>query len=59
MNYELARKNMVENQIRANKVTDTKIIDAFSNVEREIFVPEAYREISYNDEDIPLSRNDL
>ena len=57
MNYELARKNMVENQIRANKVTDTKIIDAFSNVEREIFVPEPYREISYNDEDILLSRN--
>ena len=57
MNYELARKNMVENQIRANKVTDTKIIDAFSNVEREIFVPESYREISYNDEDIRLSRN--
>ena len=57
MNYELARKNMVENQIRANKVTDTKIIDAFSNVEREIFVPESYREISYNDEDIRLTRN--
>ena len=57
MNYELARKNMVENQIRANKVTDTKIIDAFSNVEREKFVPEQYREISYNDEDILLSRN--
>ena len=57
MNYELARKNMVENQIRANKVTDTKIIDAFNNVEREVFVPESYREISYNDEDIRLSRN--
>ena len=57
MNYKLARKNMVENQIRANKVMDTKIIDAFSNVEREIFVPESYREISYNDEDIRLSRN--
>ena len=57
MNYKLARKNMVENQIRANKVTDIKIIDAFSNVEREIFVPEPYREISYNDEDILLSRN--
>ena len=57
MNYKLARKNMVENQIRANKVTDTKIIDAFSNVEREKFVPEPKREISYNDEDILLSRN--
>ena len=57
MNYELTRKNMVENQIRANKVTDIKIIDAFSNVQREIFVPESYKEISYNDEDIILSRN--
>ena len=57
MNYKLARKNMVENQIRANKVTDIKIIDAFSNVQREIFVPESHKEISYNDEDVILSRN--
>ena len=57
MNYDLARKNMVENQIRANKVTNLKVIDAFSNVKREIFVPDKLKEISYNDEDIALSKN--
>ena len=57
MNYELARKNMVENQIRANKVTDLNVIAAFSNVKREIFVPDKLKEISYNDEDIALSKN--
>ena len=37
MDFELARKKMVDNQIRANKVTDLKIIDAFKYVQREIY----------------------
>ena len=57
MDFELARKKMVDNQIRANKVTDLSIIDAFKYVQREKFVPNSLREISYIDEDIQLSRN--
>ena len=57
MDFELARKKMVDNQIRANKVTDLKIIDAFKYVQREKFVPNALKEISYIDEDIQLPRN--
>ena len=57
MDFELARKKMVDNQIRANKVTDLNIIDAFKYVQREKFVPNSLREISYIDEDIQLSRN--
>ena len=57
MDFKIARKNMVENQIRANKVTSFNIIKAFLDVPREKFVPDALQEISYVDEDIQLSRN--
>ena len=57
MDFKLARKNMVENQIRANKVTSLNVINAFLDVPREKFVPDALQEISYVDEDIQLSRN--
>ena len=46
MDYKLARMNMVENQIRANRVTDVKIIEAFKEVPRENFVPSSLKEIS-------------
>ena len=57
MDFKIARKNMVENQIRANKVTSLNVINAFLNVPREKFIPEALQDISYVDEDIQLSRN--
>ena len=57
MDFKIARKNMVENQIRANKVTSLNVIKAFLDVPREKFVPDALQEISYVDEDIQLSRN--
>ena len=57
MNFKIARKNMVENQIRVNKVTSLNVINAFLDVPREKFVPDALQEISYVDEDIQLSRN--
>ena len=57
MDFKIARKKMVENQIRANKVTSLNVINAFLDVPREKFVPDALQEISYVDEDIQLSRN--
>jgi protein-L-isoaspartate(D-aspartate) O-methyltransferase len=52
--YALARLNMVESQIRTNKVTDPQLIDAFDTVPREIFVPKAMRGIAYVDEAIQV-----
>ena len=52
--YRAARLNMVESQIRTNKVTDEAILDAFLDVPRERFVPAHLAGIAYNDEDIPL-----
>lgn len=54
MEFEKARFNMVENQIRANRVTDPVVLGAMSTLPRELFVPKALRGIAYVDEDLPL-----
>jgi protein-L-isoaspartate(D-aspartate) O-methyltransferase len=52
--FAAARSNMVEGQIRPNKVTDPAIVAAFMAIPREQFVPKAARGIAYVDEDIPV-----
>lgn len=54
MNYAAARQNMIEGQIRPNRVTDEELLKALSSVPRELFVPEALRSLAYCDEDIPI-----
>src|SRR5579875_3133447 len=52
--YETARLNMIEHQLRPNKVTDERVLAAFNGIRRELFVPEKLRGIAYIDEDLPL-----
>ncbi len=52
--YTAARVNMVESQIRPNRVTDIRILTAMIELPRERFVPDRLRGIAYVDEDIPL-----
>jgi protein-L-isoaspartate(D-aspartate) O-methyltransferase len=52
--FEKARKNMVENQLRPNKVTDTAVLEAMSRIPREQFVPRHLQSAAYVDEDVPL-----
>jgi protein-L-isoaspartate(D-aspartate) O-methyltransferase len=52
--YSAARHNMIENQIRANKVTDDRILEAFDQVPRERFVPRGLEGVAYADEDLHL-----
>ena len=54
MDYQIARHNMVENQVRTNKVTDPLVIAAMEEVPRELFLPEAKRGVAYVDEDIAV-----
>ncbi len=54
MNFAAARANMVESQLRPNKVTDDALLEAFANVPRELFVPPPLRNVAYVDEDVPL-----
>ncbi len=54
IDYRAARLNMVEGQLRTNKVTDAALLAAFLAVPRERFVPPALRGAAYVDEDLPL-----
>ena len=53
-NFAIARQNMVDNQIRANKVTDPALIEAFLSIPREDFVPAGKETVAYVDEDLSL-----
>ncbi len=54
MDYAAARRNMVESQLRTNKVSDHRVLEGFSNVPREVFVADVARGVAYLDEDIAL-----
>jgi protein-L-isoaspartate(D-aspartate) O-methyltransferase len=52
--YTAARNNMVDGQVRPNKVTDPRVLDAMRTLPRERFVPAALSGLAYVDEDLPL-----
>jgi protein-L-isoaspartate(D-aspartate) O-methyltransferase len=52
MSFALARENMVESQLRPNRVTDKLLLQRFLNVPREIFVDVASRSIAYMDDPV-------
>src|SRR5688572_840509 len=54
---QLARFNMVEQQIRPWEVLDQQVLDLLFEVRREEFVPEQYRALAFADLEIPLGGN--
>lgn len=52
--FEKARRQMVDCQIRPNDITDHDVIAAFGAVPREMFVPQTKKAIAYIDSDIML-----
>jgi protein-L-isoaspartate(D-aspartate) O-methyltransferase len=54
MDFELARFNMVEQQVRTWEVLDQQILDLLLTVKREEFVPPAYRSLAFADLELPL-----
>ena len=49
-----ARQQMVDQQIRTWEVLDPRVLDVFSAVPREAFVPPEYRELAFADAPIPI-----
>jgi protein-L-isoaspartate(D-aspartate) O-methyltransferase len=49
-----ARQQMVDQQIRTWEVLDPRVLDVFSLVPREAFVPPEYRELAFADTPIPI-----
>ncbi len=54
MNFEQARFNMVEQQIRPWEVLDQDVLDLLMTVKREEFVPAAHRKLAFSEVEIPI-----
>ena len=54
MNTELARFNMIEQQIRPWEVLDPAVLALLAVVRREDFVPPAYQALAFMDTEVPL-----
>lgn len=52
---QFARRQMIEQQVRAWDVLDLKVLDALQQVPREEFVPAAYRDLAFADTSVPLA----
>ena len=54
MDFEQARFNMIEQQIRPWEVLNQEVLDLLFQLKREDFVPAAYRTIAFTDMEIPI-----
>jgi len=59
MDFEQARFNMVEQQIRTWNVLDQHILNLLLEMRREDFVPAAYRNLAFIDMEIPLGHGEV
>jgi protein-L-isoaspartate(D-aspartate) O-methyltransferase len=59
MNFEQARLNMVENQVRPWEVLDARVLDVISRVRREDFVGNAHRQLAFADLCLPLGHGEV
>jgi len=54
MDFSSARHNMVESQLKPNRITDMVLMDALTVLPREKFVPRAMQGVAYVDEAIDI-----
>ena len=54
MNFQQARHNMIEQQLRTWNILDTRVLDVVDTLARDQFVPEGYQNLAYADIQIPL-----
>ena len=54
MDYEVARANMIEQQIRPWNVLAMQTLNALGNIRREEFVPQEFQDLAFADVKIPL-----
>jgi len=54
MNFEQARYNMIKQQFKPWHVSDQRTIDLVTDIHREDFIPEAYKELALADTSVPL-----
>lgn len=54
MNIDFARRQMVEQQVRAWEVSDPRVLEVLGELPREEFVPAGYESLAFADTAIPL-----
>ena len=59
MNFERARYNMVEQQVRPWEVLDSNVLELLETIHREDFVPVRYRKLAFADLNIPLDNGQV
>lgn len=58
MNIELARKNMIHNQVKTWDIHDKRVLDTLGRVHREHFVAPQYRNLSFSDVALPIGHGE-
>lgn len=59
MNTDYAREQMIGQQVRAWDVLDHNVLDVFSAVPRERFVPSGFESLAFADVEIPLGHGEM
>jgi len=57
IDYETARHNMVENQIRCCKILDPDLLETFESMPRETFLDDEVKSLAYMEGRVPLPCN--
>lgn len=56
---DIARFNMIQQQIRPWEVLDDRVLEVMGEIRREVFVPDAYRGLAYADIEVPLGEGQV
>lgn len=59
IDFEQARFNMIEQQIRTWEVLDQRVLDVIASTPREDFVPPRYRTLAFTDVAIPIGHGQV
>jgi protein-L-isoaspartate(D-aspartate) O-methyltransferase len=59
MNFDQARQNMVENQVRPWEVLDGRVLEVLGRVRREDFVSPAHRQLAFADLCLPIGHGEV
>lgn len=59
IDFEQARFNMIEQQIRPWEVLDQRVLDVLAQVPREDFIPARYRRLAFSEVNIPLGNEQI
>ncbi len=56
IDFSQARINMIDGQIKPAGVVDMRVLESFTDIPRELFVPEKLKNIAYTDESLDIGQ---